>query len=409
VLSAALLTLVATAPLGAGTAGAAEAAIGGVAFQDLNGDGQRQADEPPFVDHLVYLYNASGTVIATRRTAADGSYQFDVGPGTYRVAYAPTAWRAVWSDWVPTNTGSLRPEHADVTAGATADFAWRPIVKSDDVNAPISQHVGAEGLRVQSYNDVVDARAIHEHITEHFLVGDEAPSTTVRFGYRDLNTNSTAVYRSGGEVTRVTSVSYSSYERWLSTGDRTMAHEYGHAWSDYHMYMNWDDGWRELLEARGLAPDDERLGSSHAWHPSEIAAEDYRQLFTSANARAGGQMNHEIPPPGEVEGYAAWLEQDFVTSADPEPGVEPEPDPASEPEPGEEGEPAPAQEDGPEPTPEDDAEPSPTSEVEPEPEPEPDPELDPEPGAEETEPEPSEEKLPPGRDPDRTPPGRSKK
>ena len=305
-----LVPLVASA--GTHAAQASGTTISGTAFQDADADGVQRSGDEPFVDHLILLSDSSGSVIATDRTDEQGRYSFDVTPDeSYKVSYAGTSWREIWAEWVPTTTDSLEPVHADVQAGDVADFAWREIVTSDDIHDPISVHVGAERLTVRSYNDVITAEQIYEHISNEFLVGDEAAGVTVRFA-RPTNSAS-SIYYSDRVLTTV-NVTYIS---WLRNGDRMLAHEYGHAWMNYHNHLVMDDypGWTSLLEARGLDPDDDRLGSSHAWRPGEIAAEDYRQLFASDNARSGGQMNTSIPRPWDVDGYESFLREEFSAAS----------------------------------------------------------------------------------------------
>lgn len=305
--------------IGVSPAQASSGTISGTAFHDANRDGAAQADEEPFAEHLIYLFDADGYVDHAY-TDADGQYAFTgLASDTYEVVYDRDTWHDLWADWVPTTTGVLQPEHTIAVDGTeeTAEFGWRRIERSDDVAEPVSELVGGEGLTVQSYVDVVTAQQVYDHLTSEFLIGDEAPDTTVRFGYKGLSSNSTTVLRSDGEVTGVSSTSYSAYTRWISpSGDHTMAHEYGHAWANYHMYTHWDDEWESLLVARGIDPNDDRLGSSHAWEPGEIAADDYRQLFASANAADAPHMNSDLPDAWEVEGYESWLRDEFATGPD---------------------------------------------------------------------------------------------
>ncbi len=331
--AAALAFVLLLSTSGAASAATDDGSITGVVFTDADRDGVRQADEPAMGGHLLYLYDATGSYVTNTTAAADGRYAFTgLSDGTYTVGYAPRTWRDLREQWVPTTTGSLHPEHEVAVAGepAAADFGWRALVTSSDLSAPISEVTGPSGLRVQSYNDAVTAEEILDHISTEWTLGEEAAGTIVRFGYSSSNTNTSSVARSDGQVTSVTSTSYSTYTRWLDSGDRTMAHEYGHAWSNHHMYLGFDDGWEALLRARGIDPADERIGSSHAWMPGEIAAEDFRQLFASESARSGGQMNNDIPRPSEIEGYAAWLADVFGVAGASEPTEEPAPgDPGS--------------------------------------------------------------------------------
>lgn len=75
--------------------------IGNFAWVDVNGDGiQNDGAGAALAGVEVRLVNtATGTVVATTTTAADGSYLFTVPPGTYKEIWVPPA------NYVPTITG----------------------------------------------------------------------------------------------------------------------------------------------------------------------------------------------------------------------------------------------------------------------------------------------------------------
>jgi hypothetical protein len=288
---------------------AATSRITGVAYQDLNRDGARQADEAPFSGHRVDLYGAGGAFLQTTLTDAAGQYQFlDLADGDYQVIYDASYWWSMRDDWVPTTTGSLFPKASVHLAGAAAaDFGWRRIVRSTDVNAPISSYVGPNGLAVQSYDDVVSAREIYDAAMQGSLIGAEASTITIRFDYGTGSSTATSVTESNGRYSGYRANVYLAYVNWLDTGDRALFHEYGHAWSQYYAYMvQQDPTYSGYLSARGLLGDS-RLGSSYPWEVQEIFAEDYRQLFGTANARTGGQLNGEIPLAADVAGLRDYL------------------------------------------------------------------------------------------------------
>ena len=98
--------------------------------------------------------------------------------------------------------------------------------------------------------------------------------------------------------------------------DAQIAHEYGHVWSLYHLYMTQNGDWSTYLNARWTnaggsvrLSGDARLDSSYMWSRSEIAAEDYRLLFGSALAISERplHMNTEIPQPVFVAGLTEFL------------------------------------------------------------------------------------------------------
>ena len=77
--------LTATATLLPGTG-----AIAGWAWDDVNGNGQREGAEPPLPGLNVTLANAAGQTIATALSGADGSYRLgNLVPGLYRLTGAP--------------------------------------------------------------------------------------------------------------------------------------------------------------------------------------------------------------------------------------------------------------------------------------------------------------------------------
>lgn len=141
---------------------------------------------------------------------------------------------ALQADWVPTTTGSVYPSaHLHVTGSGTGNFGWREIVRSDDLNAPISIFVGPTGLRVEAFNDALSAADIYSDLMTGTLVGFEGSSVTVRFGYGSTNATSTSVGQSDGIYSGYHAISSVSYASWLSGGDQALFHEYGHAWSLY--------------------------------------------------------------------------------------------------------------------------------------------------------------------------------
>jgi hypothetical protein len=90
--------------------------------------------------------------------------------------------------------------------------------------------------------------------------------------------------------------------------DKVVAHEYGHVWTLYHLYLSRQADWTTYLAARGLAGD-ARLDSSYAWSKTEIIADDYRLLFGTESAIAQGpqHMNPDIPDPRDVPGLRVFF------------------------------------------------------------------------------------------------------
>jgi hypothetical protein len=302
-------------PTPAGTSTTSPAGpISGVAYHDFDRDGLRDPDDTALAAQQIVLRTIEGAPVAATTTDGSGRYSFAAVPdGSYEVAFADGAWRALRADWVPTTTGSSYPRaRVSVAGGATQDFGWRPIVRSDDVRSPFDVHVGAAGLRVETFNDVIPARVIHDELMRG-LVGTEARSVTIRFDYSANSSTAAAWQGTAGGYHSFSAVCYGTYTFWLDGGDQILSHEYGHAWSYYYdVIVQQDSKFTAYLAARGLSGDP-RVGSSYRWMPAEIIAEDYRQLFGSPNAQEAWQTNHEIPTPESVPGLRDFFLTTFMT------------------------------------------------------------------------------------------------
>jgi hypothetical protein len=94
------------------------------------------------------------------------------------------------------------------------------------------------------------------------------------------------------------------------------AHEYGHVWTLYHLYMSQNGAWASFLNERWSSADgsvvlatDSRLDSSYVWTKAEIIAEDYRLLFGSSLAisEMPTHMNTQIIDPRNQAGLGNWM------------------------------------------------------------------------------------------------------
>jgi hypothetical protein len=292
----------------------ASGTIGGYAFKDADRDGVYRSDEQPLANERLFLYTDSGTYIGNAVSDASGWYQFTgLTDGSYRAQFAPASWWDIRHDWVPDTTGSIFPRRdVRLSSAARADFGWRPVVRSTDASSPLSSFVGPNGLKVQSYDDVVAAKDVYDRLMTGLLVGPEAQFVTIRFDYQTTSVTSTMAASSNGVYIDYHATSFVDYDSWLD-GDGALFHEYGHAWSLYCAYMvQQDPKLTAYLQARGLLGDS-RLGASYPWDPKEMIAEDYRQLFGTPTARSVTQMNRDIPPAADVPGLKDFLANVFTT------------------------------------------------------------------------------------------------
>jgi len=287
--------------------------IGGYTFQEQDRDGIFETGETALASEHFYLYDGSGNYITNTYSDPTGWYQFTgLADGLYSVQMATDSWWTLRADWVPDTTGSLYANlSVQLNGSARADLGWRPIVRSTDANSPISSYTAASGLLVQSYDDVVTAKSIYDRLMLGPLVGNEQQFVTIRFDISTASSTATSVALISGRYTGYHAISYIAYIPWLE-GDNALFHEYGHAWSLYYSYIvQQDPTMASYLQARGLTGDS-RLGTTYAWNPKEIIAEDYRQLFGTPNAQSFTQMNREIPPAADVPGLKTFLSTTFM-------------------------------------------------------------------------------------------------
>ncbi len=122
------------------------ASIAGVKFNDVNGDGTREAGESGLQGWTIQLLSTTDVVLATTTTAADGSYTFDgLAAGTYRVREVGQA------GWIQTtvNPGDVAVvSGTDVTGVDFGNFRLGRLagVKFNDINGDGVRQAGESGL-----------------------------------------------------------------------------------------------------------------------------------------------------------------------------------------------------------------------------------------------------------------------
>jgi hypothetical protein len=102
----------------------------------------------------------------------------------------------------------------------------------------------------------------------------------------------------------------------ISSPEMITTHEYGHAWSEMHLYLDHGGSWSGFQATRWSGPNgsptlanDGRLSSSYAWDTREIVADDYRLLFGTETAisQADGHLNPYIVDPRNQPGLKSWF------------------------------------------------------------------------------------------------------
>lgn len=300
--------------------------ISGRTFEDMNRDGVFDAGDVILTNQQLYLLDGAGNYLTTVTSDGNGDYTFTgLSDGNYVVEYAGPSSANLDQNWVPDTTGSIQPTATlNLVGSATANFGWRPIVRSTSANSPIATYTAPTGLVIKSYDDAVNPADIYATLTKGSLVGKEAASVTIDF---DLNSSSqtqaVSAQDSSGHYISYAAVSYIDWQSWLVHGEQTLFHEYGHAWSLYFAYLaQQDPTLTSYLNARGLSGNP-NVNTTYAWSAREMIAEDYRQLFGTPAAAAAALMNTQVPPANQISGLQNFLSSSYMqpvtTSASPPP------------------------------------------------------------------------------------------
>jgi protocatechuate 3,4-dioxygenase beta subunit len=113
-------------------------------FNDINADGVQQPGEPGISDATVTLFDSSGKQISTAIANADGSYSFNVSPGSYTVKETDPA------GYIST-TNNMKMVSVPTGGAGIANFGDRKVgtvggIVYDDVNGNRLQDAGESGI-----------------------------------------------------------------------------------------------------------------------------------------------------------------------------------------------------------------------------------------------------------------------
>jgi len=264
--------------------------------------------------------------VASVRVAVDG--------GAWRPASGTTTWSWAWDTTTAANGSHTVAVQALDTAGnasapanvsVTVGNSPAPLSTCSDGSAVQQQSVTPEGVRIavctsvggwtttSIYNllkpNALDLALIGPHVTVQVQTGN--PSSA---GASASCCDAGGGYYGFGSVIVVNPNSNSSFS---AAPDALMAHEYGHAWTYYWMYMNPANAgswaaydsfrWASAGGAQVLAQS-ASLNTSYSWMDYEMAADDYRRLFGTPAAQSQlAFLNAGVPDSQQVTGLAAFF------------------------------------------------------------------------------------------------------
>jgi hypothetical protein len=240
-----------------------------------------------------------------------------VDGGAWSAASGTAGWSwSLNSAAISNGTHTLAARAFDGAGNSTT--ATRTVTVSNTSTAPTvrEQLITPEGAKILVYSDVAGwtAQQVYDLLKPNAYELDKiGPSLTVKVQTTNASQTSTSAGATGGvyDYFRATiSLQAKSGSTFASRPDQIVAHEYGHAWTMYHLYMTRQADWSPWLSARGLVGDS-RVDSSYNWSKNEMIADDYRMLFGTPTAVSqAAYINASATDPRLVPG----LREFFVSS-----------------------------------------------------------------------------------------------
>jgi hypothetical protein len=283
---------------------------------------------------------ASGATVSGSTTVS-GSASDNAGLTRVEVAVDGGAWQqatgtSAWS-W-PWNTAGLANGAHTLTARAT-DTSGNVATTSRTVTvanttgagtcssgaAPLRSAVTPEGAKIRvctaAGNWTTDAIAtmLAENSAAAGDLATIAPTLTIEVQDRYATQSAGVKSAAGGVYTGFKGTIYlnaAAGTTFANTPNYSFAHEYGHIWHWYYLWLARQGDWSSYLTTRWANADgsvklgqDSRLDSTMSWSRDEIMADDYRLLFGSAKANAERTwfLNPNIPDPRDHPGLADFL------------------------------------------------------------------------------------------------------
>jgi hypothetical protein len=236
--------------------------------------------------------------------------EVSVDGAPYRLAEGTDSWTyALDTTTLPNGAHSLSARATD-SSGNTAATAETVTVQNPSSLPPgvTEQMVTPEGATIQIYSDVSGwtAQRVYDLLKLNaYQLGLIGPHLTVKVQTQYASSTATSAGTTGAVYTTFRATLYLDADPgtvFPMRPDSVVAHEYGHVWTMYHLYLTQQGSWSAWLSARGLVGDS-RVDSSYSWSKNEMIADDYRMLFGDAGAVSQATyINPQAPDPRTVAG-----------------------------------------------------------------------------------------------------------
>lgn len=253
----------------------------------------------------------SGTVTVSGTASDDAAVarvEVSVDSGPYSPALGTDTWTYSLDTTGYPDGGHTIAARATDTSGNASSTSETLNVRNSTSPTVSEQMVTPEGATIQIYSDVTGwtAQQVYELLKPNALeLTRIGPTLTIRLQTRYASSTLAGASETGGVYSgfRATmNLQAKPGTVFTDRPDYILAHEYGHAWTLYHLYLSQQNDWTKYLAARGIA-NDPRVDSTYNWSKLEMIADDYRMLFgTSAAISESFYLNPDVPDPRTVPG-----------------------------------------------------------------------------------------------------------
>ena len=303
-----------------------------VAVSFANSSPATSPSPPPPVDTTPPLvaidYPSGGATLAgsvwVSGTASDETglalVEVSVDAGAFQPATGTESWRKLLDTTACADGSHSITVRATDTSGNASTTRTTVNVKNSATPSGLSEQlITPEGATIQISSDVTgwSAQQVYSLLKANALeLSRIGPTLKVKVQTTYASSTSASATQTNGVYGGYRATVYLQAKpgtTFTNRPDSVVAHEYGHAWTLYHLYISHQGDWSPWLAARGLLGDP-RVDSTYNWSKSEMIAEDYRMLFgTSAAVSQATYTNPDVADPRNVPGLREFFLSSWAT------------------------------------------------------------------------------------------------
>jgi hypothetical protein len=259
----------------------------------------------------------SGTLSAAGTASDDvlvAKVEVSVDGGAYAAAQGTASWAYSLDTTQLANGSHTLTARATDGTGKTSTSSVAFTVSNSSSTSNGQQMVTPEGATIDIAPDVTNwtAQQIYDLLKPNaYELSRIGPTLTIKV-QNQYATQTTSGASSVGNPPVYSSFSATIYLKannstFAISPDATLTHEYGAAWTQYHLWISHSGDWDPYLSERNLAGNP-LLDSNLNWSRTELIADDYRMLFGTAAAQNElAYINPYVPDPRTVVGLKDWF------------------------------------------------------------------------------------------------------